>query len=64
MKLAFDKTLFEEFISQALGKFEQHLRKEKMKEGSIQQRMRGATEFARFLTDRPHRRGERTKGTI
>jgi len=64
MKLAFDKTLFEEFISQALGQFEQHLRKEKMKEGSIQQRMRGATEFARYLTDRPHRRGERTKGTI
>ncbi|TAJ22793.1 MAG: hypothetical protein EPO64_12790 [Nitrospirae bacterium] len=64
MKLPFEKTLFEEFISQTLRKFEQHLRNEKMTEGTIRQRMRGAREFARFLTDRPHRYRERTAGSI
>jgi len=64
MKLPFERTLFEEFISQTLRKFEQHLRNEKMTEGTIGQRMRGATEFARFITDRPHRYRERTAGSI
>ncbi|MBM4121541.1 MAG: hypothetical protein FJ249_02980 [Nitrospira sp.] len=64
MKLPFERTLFEEFISQTLRKFEQHLRNEKMTEGTIRQRMRGATEFARFITDRPHRYRERTAGSI
>ena len=64
MKLPFDKSLFEEFISHALRKFEQHLRDEHMTQNTITQRMRGATEFARFLTDRPHRYRERTAGTI
>ena len=64
MKLPFQKPLFEEFISQALKKFEQHLREERMKEGTITQRMRGAREFGRFLTDRPHRYREHTAGTI
>jgi hypothetical protein len=64
MKLPFDKSLFEEFISHALRKFEQHLRDERMTQNTIAQRMRGATEFARFLTDRPHRYRERTAGTI
>jgi hypothetical protein len=35
-----------------------------MTEGTIRQRMRGATEYARFLTDRPHRYRERTAGSI
>ncbi|MSQ77903.1 MAG: hypothetical protein EXR97_05580 [Nitrospiraceae bacterium] len=64
MKLPFDKSIFEEFISQTLRKFEQHLRNEQMTQNTITQRMRGATEFARFLTDRPHRYRERTAGTI
>jgi hypothetical protein len=64
MKLPFERTLFEEFISQTLKKFEQHLRNEKMTEGTIRQRMRRATEYARFLTDRPHRYRERTAGSI
>ena len=64
MKLPFEKSIFEEFISQALRKFEQHLNNEHMTPNTIVQRMRGATEFARFLTDRPHRYRERTAGTI
>ena len=64
MKTLYDNSLFEDFMGQALEKFELHLRDEKIKEEPLQQRMRGAREFAVFLLGRPHRKGERTKGRI
>ena len=64
MRTLFENSLFEEFMGQALEKFEQHLRDEKLKEEPMEQRMRGAREFAVFLLGRPHRKGERTKGRI
>ena len=64
MRTLFENSLFEEFMGQALEKFEQHLRDEKLNEEPMEQRMRGAREFAVFLLGRPHRKGERTKGRI
>ena len=64
MKTLFDNSLFEEFMGQALEKFEQHLRNEGIKQNPLEQRMRGAREFAVFLLGRGHRKGERTKGRI
>ena len=55
---------FHKFISKSLVEFKKHLEKNNMKEGSIEQRMRGATEFAKFLVGEPHSYNERTKGTI
>ena len=57
------KPPFERFLSEALKKFEQHLKKERI-EAAREQRLRGATDFAVFLIGRPHHKGERTKGTI
>ena len=57
------QTPFEEWISEMLKEFESHLAREAI-EGAREQRMRGAREFARLLIGRPHRKGERTKGTI
>jgi hypothetical protein len=51
-------------MGQALEKFEQHLKNEEIKKGPMEQRMRGAREFAVFLLGRGHRKGERTKGRI
>ncbi len=54
-----------ELISRKLDEFEKHLKKIGMaKNTTIPQRMRGATEFARFLVNDPHAFNERTKGTI
>ena len=64
IKTLFDNSLFEEFMGQALEKFEQHLKDEEIKTGPLEQRMRGAREFAVFLLGRGHRKGERTKGRI
>jgi hypothetical protein len=64
MKTLFDNSLFEEFMGQALEKFEEHLKNEEIKKGPLEQRMRGAREFAVFLLGRGHRKGERTKGRI
>ncbi len=54
---------FEQFITDQLKHFEQHLIQEQIL-GARDQRMRGAREFAVFLVGKPHRKGERTKGTI
>ena len=64
LKTLFDNSLFEEFMGQALEKFEQHLHDEEIKKEPLEQRMRGAREFAVFLLGRPHRKGERTKGKV
>ena len=64
MKTLFDNSLFEEFMGQALEKFELHLKNEGIKQNPLEQRMRGAREFAVFLLGRGHRKGERTKGRI
>jgi len=64
LKTLFDNSLFEEFMGQALEKFEQHLMNEEIKKEPLEQRMRGAREFAVFLLGRGHRKGERTKGRI
>jgi hypothetical protein len=64
MRTLFENSLFEEFMGQALEKFEQHLSDELIKKEPMEQRMRGAREFAVFLLGRPHRKGERTKGRI
>ena len=58
------KSPFEEFLAEALKKFENHLKSEGLVKEAIDHRMRGAREFAVFLLGRPHRKGERTKGTI
>src|SRR6266545_4856268 len=64
MKTLFDNSLFDEFMGQALEKFELHLKNEGIKQNPLEQRMRGAREFAVFLLGRGHRKGERTKGRI
>jgi hypothetical protein len=64
MKLPFPKPPFEEFLEDRLKGFEQHLQGERMKPSSIEQRMRGAREFATYLIGRPHRLREQTKGKI
>ena len=55
---------FEKFISDSLADFEVHLRGIGMEDSTIGQRMRGATEFAKFLIGEPHDFNEQTKGTI
>jgi hypothetical protein len=57
------KPPFERFLDDALKGFELHLKAERI-QGSREQRMRGAREFALFLLGRPHRKGEVTKGKI
>jgi len=57
-------TPFKNFISKSLVDFQKHLEKNETKEGTIEQRMRGTREFARFLVGEPHAINERTKGTI
>ena len=64
MKLPFPKPPFEEFLEERLKGFEQHLQSERMKSSSIEQRMRGAREFATYLIGRPHRFRQQTKGKI
>ena len=58
------KAPMEKFLEAALKDFEGHLRREGLKEGPIDHRMRGAREFALFLLGRPHRKYEVTKGRI
>lgn len=58
------KPPFERFLKSALKEFEGHLRREGLKEGPIDHRMRGAREFAVFLLGRPHQKYEVTKGQI
>ncbi len=55
------KAPFQRFLEESLKGFEQHLRNENLKAGPIEHRMRGARQFARFLTGRPHQKGKRTK---
>jgi hypothetical protein len=55
---------FEVFLKQALKDFEQHLKAENLREGPIDQRMRGAREFTSFLLGQPHRKHERLKGRL
>jgi hypothetical protein len=56
--------IFRNFISAALKDFKKHLQVQKMKDSTITERMKGATEFAKFLVGEPHQYGERTKDTI
>ena len=58
------KPPLERFLENALKEFERHLRGERLKEGPIDHRMRGAREFAVFLLGRPHRKHEVTKDRI
>ncbi len=58
------KSPFEEFLTEALKRFENHLKSEGLVKEAIDHRMRGAREFAVLLLGHPHRKGERTKGTI
>ena len=58
------KSPFERFLAETLKEFEQHLTNERLEERVRDQRLRGAREYAVFLLGRPHRKGERTKGTI
>ena len=55
-------TPFRKFLRKSLTDFEKHLESNKTKEEVIEQRMRGATEFAFFLVGEPHAFNERTKG--
>ncbi len=55
---------FQKFVSNSLKDFENHLRSLEMKEGTVDQRMRGAREFAKFLIGEPHYFNERTKSSI
>ena len=64
MKLPFPKPPFDEFIEARLKGFEEHLQSERLKPSSIDQRMRGAREFATYLIGRPHRFRQQTKGKI
>ena len=57
-------TPFERFVQDTLQSFEDHLRSEGMTTNTITDRMKGAREFARYIVGRPHRKNERTKGTI
>jgi transcriptional regulator with XRE-family HTH domain len=54
---------FDRFIEESLKGFARHLQDEDIK-GAFEQRMRGAREFALYLLGRPHKKGQRTKGTI
>ncbi|MBH0199052.1 MAG: helix-turn-helix domain-containing protein, partial [Nitrospira sp.] len=54
---------FDRFIEESLKGFARHLEDEEIK-GAFEQRMRGAREFALYLLGRPHKKGQRTKGTI
>lgn len=56
-------TPFDRFVQESLKGFEQHLEAEEIR-GAADQRMRGAREFALYLLGRPHKKGQRTKGTI
>lgn len=58
------KSPFGKFLSASLKDFEKHLRSIKQTEKTIDGRMRGAREFARFLVGNPASYNERTKGTI
>ena len=64
MKLPFPKPPFDEFIEARLKGFEERLQSECLKPSSIDQRMRGAREFATYLIGRPHRFRQQTKGKI
>ena len=64
LKLPFPKPPFDEFIEQRLKGFEEHLQSERLRPSSIEQRMRGAREFATYLIGRPHRFRQQTKGKI
>lgn len=55
---------FRIFVSKSLKDFQNHLKSLGMKEDTIKQRMRGATEFAKYLVGEPHKYNEQTKGTI
>ncbi len=57
-------TPFGRFIQYALKDFAQHLENERKTERTIDQRMRGARQFAMFLLGRPHRRGQQIKSLI
>ncbi|UVT21143.1 MAG: helix-turn-helix domain-containing protein [Nitrospira sp.] len=54
---------FDRFVEESLKGFALHLADENIK-GAFEQRMRGAREFALYLLGRPHKKGQRTKGTI
>ena len=54
---------FDRFVEDSLKGFAQHLENEDIK-GAFDQRMRGAREFALYLLGRPHKKGQRTKGSI
>lgn len=54
---------FDRFVEESLKGFARHLEDEDIK-GAFEQRMRGAREFALYLLGRPHKKGQRTKGTI
>jgi len=64
LKLPFPKPPFDEFIEERLKGFEEHLQSERLRPSSIEQRMRGAREFATYLIGRPHRFRQQTKGKI
>lgn len=55
---------FNGFISQALKDFASHLANEGMKKTTIDQRIRGAREFPRYLIGDAHGYGERTQGSL
>lgn len=55
---------FRQFIGNSLEDFRKHLNQIGMKDSTIDQRMRGATEFARYLIGDPHEFNEQTKGTM
>ena len=58
------KAPFEQFLEDTLKEFEQHLRRQGLKDGPIDHRMRGAREYVRLLVEQPHKKHERTKGTV
>ena len=55
---------FRQFIHNSLDDFQKHLKQIGMEDSTIGQRMRGATEFARYLVGEPHDYNEQTKDTI
>lgn len=55
---------FDRFVEESLKGFSKHLQAEGLKPDPSDQRMRGAREFALYLLGRPHKKGQRTKGTI
>ncbi|HEY3198332.1 MAG TPA: hypothetical protein VGJ57_09980 [Nitrospirales bacterium] len=64
LKLPFPKPPFDQFIEERPKGFEEHLESERLRPSSIEQRMRGAREFATYLIGRPHRFRQQTKGKI